>query len=215
MPFFFSTSNRRLVLLAALAAAVGMPTAHAAPATYTIVSKISRVSFTLGHQGFIQLIGTARIAPGSFTFDPDDWSKSVIAVSMPTRSIDMGDITWNKQIRADEEWARLWSTPALEFRSTSFERTDPTHGVLRGTLSMAGKTNPVTLQVRFNKLGRNEVSEHRSVGFSATTTILRSQWGVSAYEDLVGDEMGVQVQLEAAIGRDVDAGNDLTAPGVK
>jgi polyisoprenoid-binding protein YceI len=163
----------------------------------------------------MQLVGTARIAPGSFSFDPQDWSKASIDVTMPTRSIDMGDAVWNAQIRGDEEWAKLWATPAIEFRSTSFDRSDATHGVLHGTLAMAGVTRPVDLQVRFNKIGRNEVSEHTSVGFSATTTVRRSQWGLDAYSDLVGDELTVQVQLEAAIGTDPDAGHDLTAPGVK
>lgn len=206
------------LILAAAAIATGsvilVTPAGATPATYTIVSKISRVNFTLLHQGFIQLVGTARIAPGSFTFDPDDWSKSSINVSMPTRSIDMGDATWNEQIRGDDDWAKLWATPAIEFRSTAFERTDPMHGVLRGTLAMAGVTKPVTLQVTFNKLGRNEVSKFASVGFTGTTTIQRSAWGVDAYSDLVGDDMTIQVQLEAAIGKDGDAGHDITAPGV-
>jgi polyisoprenoid-binding protein YceI len=208
---------RRLVfsaIAATLGSLIAAP-AWAAPATYTIVSKISRVSFTLLHQGFIQLVGVARLAPGGFTFDPDDWSRSAIAVAMPTRSIDMGDSTWNAQIRSDPEWAKLWATPTIEFRSTALVRTDAMHGRLEGTLSMAGVTRPVTLQVTVNKLGINEVSEFRSVGFSATTTIQRSRWGLDAYSDLVGDDMAVQVQVEAAIGADGDAAHDITAPGVK
>ena len=208
------TLRPTLALAAALADLAALPV-HAAPATYTIVSKISRVSFTLMHQGFIELIGTARLAPGGFTFDPDDWSKSSISVSMPTPSIDMGDATWNNSIRSDPEWARLWATPAIEFRSTSLQRTDPMHGRLTGTLAMAGITRPVTLQLTFNKLGVNEVSEFKSVGFSATTTIKRSQWNLDAYSDLVGDDMKIQVQVEAAIGADTDAAHDITAPGVQ
>ena len=206
---------RPTVALAAALAGLAAPPAQAAPATYTIVSKISRVSFTLLHQGFIELIGTARLAPGSFTFDPDDWSKSSINVNLPTPSIDMGDATWNTQIRSDPDWARLWATPAIEFRSTALEKTDAMHGRLSGTLAMAGVTRPVTLQVTFNKLGVNEVSEFRSVGFSATTTIKRSQWNLDAYSDLVGDDMKIQVQVEAAMGADGDAAHDITALGVK
>lgn len=185
-----------------------------APATYTIVSKLSRVSFSLEHQGFIQLFGTIRLAPGSFTFDNEDWSRSAIAVSMPVKSIDMGDAVWNGQIRGDEEWAKLFRTESIEFRSTRIEHTDGNRGTLHGDLTLAGVTRPVILQLRFNRMGKNEISDFKSVGFSATTTIKRSQFGLDAYSDLVGDDLAVQIQVEAAQGPDSDAKHDTTAPGV-
>ena len=80
----------------------------ATPVTYTVGTKISRVTFTIEHQGFIQLFGTLKLAPGSFTFDEQDWSKSSIAMAMPVKSLDMGDSTWNQQIRGDDNWAKLF-----------------------------------------------------------------------------------------------------------
>jgi polyisoprenoid-binding protein YceI len=180
-------------------------TAGAAPLTYTITSKLSRVNLSLEHQGFIQLSGTLKITPGSFVFDNDDWSKSAVAVTMPTKTLDMGDALWNDQIRGDESWKALFSAPYISFRSTSLERRDPTHGVLRGELTMAGVTRPVTLQLKVNKIGRNEVSEYQAIGITATTTLKRSQFGLDAYADLVGDDLAVQIQMEAAIGPDKDA----------
>ena len=201
---------------AAIAAVLALAGAAAssAPVTYTIVSKISRVSFSLEHQGFIQLFGTLRLAPGSFSFDSEDWSKSTIAVSMPVKSLDMGDAVWNGQIRGDEEWAKLFGTTSIDFRSTRLEHTAGNSGLLHGDLTLAGVTRPVTLQLRFNKMGRNEVSEFPSVGFSATTTLKRSQFGLDAYSDLVGDDIAVQIQVEAAQGADGDAKHDTTALGV-
>jgi len=208
----FKTARR-----AALAAALVLSAAAApcAPVTYTIVSKLSRVSFSLEHQGFIQLFGTLRMAPGSFSFDDEDWKNSSIAVSMPTRSLDMGDATWNQQIRDDDAWAKLFKSPTVSFRSTKLERMDATHGTLAGELTLAGVTKPVLLQLRFNKLGLNQISKLASVGFSATTTIKRSEYGLNAYSDLVGDELAVQIQIEAAAGADGDARNKNTANGVK
>jgi len=202
---------------AAAAALLGLAAtvASAAPVTYTIVTKLSRVTFHLEHQGFIQLFGTLRIAPGSFSFDADDWSKSEVAVTLPVKSLDMGDAVWNGQIRGDVEWARLFKTDAIAFRSTRLARADANHGTLQGELTLAGVTRPVTLQLQFNRMGRNEVSEHPSVGFTASTTLKRSQFGLDAYSDLVGDDIAVQIQMEAAVGADVDAGADTTAPGVR
>jgi polyisoprenoid-binding protein YceI len=204
----------RVALIAFLLLCAGA--ARTAPLTYTITSKLSRVNLSLEHQGFIQLSGTLKITPGSFIFDNDDWSKSVVAVTMPTKTLDMGDALWNEQIRGDESWKALFSAPFISFKSTALERRDQTHGVLRGELTMAGVTRPVALELKVNKIGRNEVSEYKAIGITATTTLKRSQFGLDAYADLVGDDLAVQIQMEAAIGPDTDAAKEalINARGV-
>lgn len=205
----------RAALIAALAFCTAA--AHASPVTYTITSKLSRVNLSLEHQGFIQLSGTLKITPGSFTFDNQDWSKSKVAVTMPTKTLDMGDALWNEQIRGDESWKNLFSSPYISFKSTKVVRNDDTHGILYGELTMAGVTRPVALQMRVNKIGRNEVSEKAAIGITATSTIKRSQFGLDAYSDLVGDDLAVQIQMEAAVGADTDAEKEviLNAQGVQ
>ncbi|HEY8027455.1 MAG TPA: YceI family protein [Burkholderiaceae bacterium] len=177
----------------------------AAPVNYTISSKLSRVTFSIEHQGFIESFGTLKISPGAFVFDNDDWPKSSVAVSMPTKTLDMGDGLWNKQIRGDLNWKNLFNHPSIAFRSTRIEQMDETHGTLQGELTLAGITKPVALQLQVNKIGVNAVSERPAVGFTATGTVKRSQFGLDAYEDLVGDDLKIQVQLEAWVGPDPDA----------
>lgn len=177
----------------------------ATPVNYTIGSKLSRVTFSLEHQGFIQSFGTMKINPGSFIFDNQDWSKSSVTVTMPTKSLNMGDTLWNQQIRKDESWTKLFKNPTISFHSKKIERTDETHGTLTGDLTLAGVTKPVSLQLRLNKIGINAISEEQSVGFTATGVVKRSQFGLDAYEDLVSDDLTVQIQLEAFVGKDLDA----------
>lgn len=203
---------RQALAAAILAAASGL--VQAKPVDYTILTKISRVAFNLEHQGFIQLFGTLRVTQGTLTFDSDDWSKSHVDVSMPVSSLDMGDGPWNGQIRGDEEWAPLFKTTAITFHSTRIRRIDATHGTLTGDLTLAGVTKPVTLKLRVNKIGKNDVLDTPSVGFTATTTIKRSAFGIKAYEDLVGDAISVQIQIEALEGPDPEAKMETaTQPG--
>lgn len=194
---------------AALCAALFIATAaQAAPVTYTIVSKLSKVSFSLEHQGFIPVSGTLKIAPGSFVFDHEDWSKSSVMVSLPTRMLDMGDGLWNSQIRDDDSWMALFKQPEIRFRSTRIERKDAMNGVLHGDLTVAGVTRPVALMMKVNKVGMNRISDKQSVGITASSTIKRSEFGLDAYMDLVGDEIAVQIQLEAAVGVDTEAARE-------
>ena len=203
---------RQAFIAASLAAACGL--AQARPIDYTILTKISRVAFNLEHQGFIQLFGTLRVTQGTLTFDSEDWSKSHVDVSMPVSSLDMGDGPWNGQIRGDDEWAPLFRTTTITFHSTRLRRIDATHGTLTGDLTLAGVTRPVTLKLRVNKIGKNDVLDTPSVGFTATTTIKRSAFGVKAYEDLVGDAISVQIQIEALEGPDPEAKMETaTQPG--
>ena len=194
---------RQTFIAAGLVAACSL--AQAKPVDYTILTKISRVAFNLEHQGFIQLFGTLRVTQGTLTFDSEDWSKSHVDVSMPVSSLDMGDGPWNAQIRGDDEWAPLFRTTAITFHSTRIRRIDATHGTLTGDLTLAGVTKPVTLKLRVNKIGKNDVLDTPSVGFTATTTIKRSAFGIKAYEDLVGDAISVQIQIEALEGPDPEA----------
>ena len=203
---------RQAFIAAGLAAACGL--AQAKPVDYTILTKISRVAFNLEHQGFIQLFGTLRVTQGTLTFDSDDWSKSHVDVTMPVSSLDMGDGPWNGQIRGDDEWAPLFTTTTITFHSTRLKRIDATHGTLTGDLTLAGVTKPVTLKLRVNKIGKNDVLDTPSVGFTATTTIKRSAFGIKAYEDLVGDAISVQIQIEALEGPDPEAKMETaTQPG--
>jgi len=176
--------------------------ASSAPVTYTIYSKISRVTLSLEHQGFIQLFGTLKITPGNFVFDNQDWSKSSVSVTMPTKTLDMGDALWNQQIRGDDSWNKLFNTTDISFKSTRVERTDASNGVLHGNLTLAGVTKPVALKMHVNKIGRNAVTDKQAIGITASTTIKRSHFGLDAYADLVGDDLAVQIQVEAADGPD-------------
>ena len=176
--------------------------ANATPLEYTIGTKLSRVTFGIGHQGFIESFGTLNISPATFTFDNDDWSKSSVAVSMPVKMLDMGDALWNKQIRGDKNWAKLFNSSTISFNSKRIERVDTTNGTLIGDLTLAGVTKSVSLKLHVNKIGLNDVSDKPSIGFTATGTVKRSEFGLDAYEDLVGDDLSVKVEIEASVGGD-------------
>ena len=88
--------------------------------------------------------------------------------------------------------------PAITFKSTKIE--DLGGGKLRitGDLTVKGTTRPVVLAAHLNKAGDHPMTKRPTVGFDATTTIKRSEFGVGAYVPNVGDEITLRITTEAS-----------------
>jgi len=67
---------------------------------------------------------------------------------------------------------------------------------ITGNLTLHGVTKPVVLHAHFIGAGVNPINKAYTVGFEATTTIKRSEFGVSTYVPAVGDD--VQLTIEGA-----------------
>ena len=65
---------------------------------------------------------------------------------------------------------------------------------IAGKLTMHGVTKPLTLQASF--VGAGTMMGKRTIGFTATGTLKRSEYGVTAALPLVSDE--VQIEISAA-----------------
>jgi len=189
---------REIVLAMTLLLSTGI--VRSEPVTYTFVTKLSRVMFTVDHSGFSNPFGIMKLAPGTFVFDEKDWSKSSVTVTLHTSTLDMGDELWNKQIRGDESWETLFKAKDIVFRSTRLERKDESHGTLHGDLTLAGITRPVALELHVNKIAVNHFSSLPWIGFSATATVKRSQFGLGAYGPYIGEDIPLHIEIEGAVG---------------
>ncbi|MGQ3029902.1 MAG: YceI family protein, partial [Ferrovibrionaceae bacterium] len=66
-----------------------------------------------------------------------------------------------------------------------------------GELTLLGVTKPVTLDVTFNKLGVNPLDKINSVGFSAKTSVKRSDFGMKTFLPAIGDQIDIAIEVEA------------------
>jgi polyisoprenoid-binding protein YceI len=62
-----------------------------------------------------------------------------------------------------------------------------------GELNLHGVTRPVTLDVVVLKVGSNPRTQLATVGFEATTTLKRSDFGLGAFVPQVSDEIRLQI----------------------
>lgn len=93
--------------------------------------------------------------------------------------------------------------PTARFVATSFETEDGQTGTMTGDLTLLGETRPVTLNVTLNHAGGHPFNAERQVaGFSASTTIQRSQWGLGYAVPAVSDEIEISIETELSVASD-------------
>ncbi len=104
---------------------------------------------------------------------------------------------FDKELAMKESWFNAEQFPQITFMSTSVEKTGDNTGKVTGDLTFLGVTKPVTLDVVFNKaIGNHPFANKPALGFSATTTIKRSYFGLTTYIPQIGDEVEIIIEAE-------------------
>ncbi|MCS6891303.1 MAG: YceI family protein [Acetobacteraceae bacterium] len=183
------------VLAFALGLAIAAP-ALAQPVRHAIDPEHAWVTFRLSHLGFAQAIGTFHNVSGEIHFDPQNPAASRVVASIDARTVNTGLPARDEWIRAEAQ-LNTAAHPAITFRSTAIAVTGENRGRMEGMLSIRGVERPVVLDVTFNRAGINPINRLPTIGFSATGTIRRSEFGISAFLGPLGDEISVTIEIEA------------------
>ncbi len=169
--------------------------APAAPVDYRFDPVHSHLQFAADHMGFSTSIGRFTRWQGEFSYDPDDASANRVDVRIDIGSLDLGDGNWN-QTMLGRKWFDAENFPQARFVGNRFERVDATHARLHGNLTLKGRTQPVTLQVRINRFGTHPYTLKATAGFSATTTLSRSAFGLDALDGTLADAVEIRIEVE-------------------
>jgi len=85
----------------------------------------------------------------------------------------------------------------VSFASTGIELTGESTAKITGDLTLNGVTKPVVLDAVLNKTGDHPMANKPWAGFSATTSVLRSDFGLGMFAPYVSDEVAIQISIEA------------------
>jgi len=86
----------------------------------------------------------------------------------------------------------------ISFTSTGIEVTGEDTALITGDLSLNGVTKEVVLDAQLNGQTDSHLVEGRPwAGFSATTTLKRSDFNLGAFAPMVSDEVAVEISIEA------------------
>src|SRR5918996_3198258 len=196
---FSGTSLKMLFLrrgwsLAALGAALalaGTPPAAAEPRELGVDIAHTAVFWKISHGGFSQVIGQFRkIDLVEITFDPDNVANSKVRASIEAASLDSNHYYRDNFTRSDQ-FLNAREFKDITFESTEIRQTGENTGTMTGDLTLHGVTRPVTFDVTYNKTGEHLSGNYLIDGFSAQTTIKRSDFGIDAFIPWVGDEVEI------------------------
>ena len=171
--------------------------ANAANERYRLDPVHTRVLFAIDHAGFSQALGTVSGSEGVLDFDPQDWAAARLDVAVPITRLDLGDGKWNQATLARNllDGERF---PQARFVSSRVEPIDANHARVFGQLSLRGVSREVVLDVTLNTLKRHPLPPfRRTAGFSATTTLSRADFGISAWPSVIGDRVELRIEAEA------------------
>ena len=189
--------DRQRLRLAALAMSAACAVANAGePVRYAIDPVHTRVLFEIDHAGFSKAIGTVSGSEGSLQFDVDDWSSAKLEVTVPMQRLDMGDSGWSASVFAPR-FLDIKRYPQARFVSTRVERHEGNRGTVCGELTLHGTTRPLCMALVLNRIARHPLPPfRRTAGFSARASLKRSDFGMTSWRSLVGDEVELRIEAE-------------------
>jgi len=177
----------------ALAACLALGAAPLCATTYTIEPDYTQGVFRWSHLGFSNPAAQVSQGQGTLEFDPADPTRASVQVTIPLSSLNTGVPALDEHLRS-EDFFEVAKFPTATFRSTKVERGAGKDRLkVTGDLSLHGITRPVTLDVTILKVGPNPRTQLSTVGFEATTTLKRSDFGLGAFVPQVSDEIRLQI----------------------
>ncbi|WP_242137319.1 YceI family protein [Sphingomonas sp. TREG-RG-20F-R18-01] len=192
-----------LAAIAAIAAAplvAQMPTtppgtrtlSKVAAGTYKVDPAHTQVVFTLNHLGFSEYSGQFTQPTGTLTLDPRDAVKDKVEIVFPIDKVSTTVPALDAHLKTPDFFDAA-KFPEGRFVSTKVTVNGMT-ATIAGNLTIHGVTKPVVLNAKFVGAGPSLFGAHKTVvGFSATTSIKRSDFGVNGYLPLVSDKVDLTI----------------------
>ena len=170
----------------------------AEPVVFELDPTHATIAFWVDHIGYAKTLGMFTEMSGSFTYDSEAQTVSDVEIRVAAASVFSNDQRRDDHVR-NADFLNAETFPEIIFTATSGEPTGDNTGIIRGELTLLGQTRPLELAVTLNKDEAYPFGhKKRTLGLSAETTIMRSEYGMSyALGGLVGDEVDVQIEVEA------------------
>lgn len=155
----------------------------------------SAAQFAVRHMGISTVRGTFTKLKGTVQYDPTDLSKTVIDVSIDAASVDSRVEMRDNDLRSDH-YFDVQKYPFITFKSTGAEAAGQGKLKIPGDLTIHGVTKRVVLDVDGPSQPMKDPRGNMHMGASATTTINRTDFGMTGSQGMVGTDVTLTIDVE-------------------
>jgi polyisoprenoid-binding protein YceI len=181
--------------LALFALALGGAAPLRAAETYHLEKTHVDLLFSIDHAGFTEKHGSFRELDATLTYDAQKPANSQLNVTVDTASVDTGFPARDTDLKR-EKFLDVVKYPQMRFVSTKVTVEADQTLRIDGQLTLHGVTKPLTLHAKLNKAAPNPFDKRPTLGFSATGSLKRSDFGVSTYLPMIGDVVTLTIDAE-------------------
>ncbi|HEY2029273.1 MAG TPA: YceI family protein [Myxococcales bacterium] len=170
-------------------------------ATWNIDAAHSAIHFSVRHMVVSKTRGRFGKWSGQIQLDGENFEKASVNIEIDPASVDTADAQRDGHLRS-ADFFDVEKFPKATFKSTKVTSNGDGKLTIAGDLTVHGVTKPVTLAATYEGAGKDPWGGER-IGFSATTTINRLDYGVSfnkaldAGGVLVGEKVELNLEVEA------------------
>ena len=164
---------------------------------YTIEKNHTSVMWIADHFGYSKVSGKFTDISGEIIFDEKKPQNSSVQVEIKTDSIATGLPKFEEHLKS-KDFFDVKTFPTAKFVSKKIVvEGKKNKAQIVGDLTLLGTTKEVVLKAEFNKSAPNPMSQKPTIGFSAKTTINRSDFGIKYALPGVADKVELVIEVEA------------------
>ncbi len=193
-----SFSAALALVLAAPLALVAAPSARAQATIWKSDPVHSEVDFSIKHLTLTNVHGRFGAVNATVVYDPSNLAKSSVTATIDVAGVDTGEAARDNHLKTDAFF------DVSKYATATFQSTNVAKAAdgltITGNLTIRGVTKPVVLHVVGPTAPVTGMDKKQHVGFSATTTIRRQDWGIgtSFPSSILGDDVSLEIDLDVA-----------------
>ncbi len=185
-------------LLILSAASLGLAQyASAQVETWNLDPMHSSAAFSVRHMGISTVRGAFTKVNGTAHLDASDVTKSALDVTIDAASVDTRVAMRDDDLRSDH-FLDVAKYPTMTFKSKRVEKAGSGKLKVTGDLTIHGVTKEVVLDVDGPNGPVKDPRGNSKMGASATTTIDRTAFGMTGYPGMIGNDIGITLDVEMA-----------------
>ncbi len=165
------------------------------PGDYQLDPAHSTVLFKVDHMGYSKFVGRFNRVDASLLWNAESIEASQLEAIVDMASVDVNNPKFERALNG-RFWFDTQTYPQATFKTLSAEKVGANQMRFLGELFFMGVAQEIEVDVLFNGAANNWVTGKYTLGFSASSTISRSAFGLDRFVPAVGDEVELEIHAE-------------------